>query len=112
MYNLIIVVVVAIFLYAVFTGRIFEGFNDTQGKFCLDCHGKNFNSCLTCFNCGYAVDKNGQKGCIPGDHKGPYNKERLARWYYNDPWSYNVPKRSSRETCSQDNYPGVYLWSS
>lgn len=73
--------------------NIKEGFNEEVGNFCLECHGKNFNQCLSCFNCGWAKDKHGNGTCIGGDVLGPFNYERVARWYVGDPF-YRMQERN------------------
>lgn len=64
-----------------------EGYNEQTGQFCLSCKDKTINQCLNCFNCGFCVDKWGNSRCVGGDHKGPYNFEKCAYWYHNDPYS-------------------------
>jgi hypothetical protein len=68
--------------------HLIEKFNDQSGRFCPDCRNKTFNECLRCFNCGWCVDKDGNSGCVGGDHNGPYNYENCAKWYYIDPFTY------------------------
>lgn len=65
-----------------------EGFNEQAGQFCTTCSGKTFNQCSDCFNCGFCVDQFGNGSCIGGDHKGPWNKERCARWYSGNPYTF------------------------
>ena len=76
-----------------------EGYNNQTGRFCISCANKTINQCLECFNCGWCVDKWGNSGCIGGDHKGPYNFENCARWYYSDPWTYMM-QRNKNYKCS------------
>lgn len=84
--GLLVICLIIYYLYSPY----YEGFNDKYGQFCLDCKDKTFNECLTCANCGFAVDKDGNSACIGGDVNGPYNFEDAARWYYNDPYSYMI----------------------
>lgn len=70
-----------------YSGQKKEHFNEQVGKFCTECHNKTFNQCLSCFNCGFGIDKFGNSACIGGDHNGPFNYEEVALWYYGDPWS-------------------------
>ena len=72
-----------------------EGFNNQAGRFCLKCRGKTFNQCVGCFNCGFCVDKYGRGQCIGGDHKGPFNFERCARWYSGDPYTFMMQKNAN-----------------
>lgn len=69
-----------------------EQFNDTVGRFCYDCSGKNFNQCLNCANCGYCIDRYGNSSCVPGDHNGPYNCDDCGFWYHGDDWSYALQR--------------------
>lgn len=71
-----------------------EPFNEEVGQFCKTCRGKTFNQCLGCFNCGFCVDKWGNGGCIGGDHKGPFNFERCAKWYSGDPYSFMMQQNA------------------
>jgi hypothetical protein len=80
-------------LFGILNKNVKEGFNEQVGNLCLDCYGKNFNQCLNCFNCGWAVDRNGNGTCIGGDVLGPYNYERVARWYSGDPF-YRMQERN------------------
>lgn len=75
-----------------------EGFNDQTGQFCQTCRGKTLNQCLSCFNCGFCVDRWGNSGCIGGDHKGPYNFERCYKWYHTDPWAHAL-NRNAKYGC-------------
>lgn len=86
---LLVLIIAVIFWY-----NGVEHFNEKTGQLCLDCEGKTFNECLTCNNCGFAVDKDGNSACIGGDVNGPYNYEDAARWYYNDPYSYMIQKNA------------------
>ena len=72
-----------------------EHFNDKVGTLCLSCSDKTVNQCMDCFNCGFCEDQFGNSKCIAGDHKGPYNFEDCAKWYYNDPFSYMIKKNGS-----------------
>lgn len=62
------------------TENTLEGYNDQTGRFCITCAGKTFNQCLSCFNCGYCIDKYGNGQCVGGDHRGPYNMEECYNW--------------------------------
>lgn len=82
---LTLAIIVAALLFT-YTGKT-EHFNESSGQLCLDCHGKNFNQCLQCFNCVYGIDRFNQGFCVPGDMHGPYNNEEFVRWYHRDPLS-------------------------
>jgi len=85
--TLAIIVTALLFTY---TGKK-EHFNETSGKLCLDCNGKNFNQCLGCFNCTFLYDRFGNGFCTGGDvNNGPYNNEEYVMAYYNDPWAQKV----------------------
>ena len=97
-YWIVVVVVVLLLLTGVFqqgVDYVTEGFNNQAGQFCTTCAGKTFNQCSGCFNCGYCVDRYGNGGCIGGDHKGPYNFERCARWYSGDPYAYMLQRNKN-----------------
>jgi hypothetical protein len=70
-----------------------------QGKLCTSCMGKNINSCLDCFNCGYCVDDWGNGRCVPGDYKGPYNKESCKYYIQGDPYA-TMMERNRNYKCS------------
>ena len=81
-----LLLVVAVILLLMLTMN-FERFNNTSGRFCPDCNGKNINQCLSCFSCGYCVDKYGNAKCVSGDHKGPHNLENCKYWYSGNEFS-------------------------
>lgn len=83
----LLIIIVFVLICKYYPMRSTENFGSYTGQFCLDCKNKDLNQCISCFNCGYFVDHYGNHGCIPGDHKGPYNREEAALWYYGDPWS-------------------------
>lgn len=82
-----LLIIIVFVLLTKYYPKTTENFGSDTGQFCLDCKNKNLNQCVNCFNCGYFVDNYGNHGCIPGDHKGPYNREEALIWYYGDPWS-------------------------
>lgn len=98
---IILVIIVALFFLLQMdnTYVAIEGYNDQTGQFCTTCKGKTMNQCFQCFNCGWAIDEWGNSGCIGGDHKGPYNFERVAKWYHTDPWT-TMQQRNNNYRCS------------
>lgn len=77
-----------------------EAFNEQTGRYCYTCSDKTPNQCLNCFNCGFAIDQFGNSMCLGGDMYGPHNKEKVARWYYGDPFQRTIE--------NNDNYKCSY----
>ena len=97
LYILLWIIIVGILLHILnsflFTAKAeTEPFNDETGRFCSSCRGKTPNQCFRCFNCGFCVNKNGEGGCIGGDHTGPYNFEKCEAWYHTDPYSFMMQR--------------------
>ena len=84
---IIFIILILLCFYIYCNKKTNEYFNEQSGKFCPSCSNKTFNQCLSCFNCGFCVDKWGNSNCIGGDLNGGYNKEKCAFWYYIDPYS-------------------------
>jgi len=70
-----------------------------SGKLCGDCAGRNLNSCLDCFDCGYCIDDWGNGRCVPGDYKGPYNHENCKYYLQGDPYR-TMLERNRNYKCS------------
>jgi hypothetical protein len=105
LYIALCVIIVFVYIYKLYMNaniHATEGYNDQVGQFCRDCSGKTFNQCLSCFNCGWCVDKYGNSGCIGGDQNGPYNYESCAKWYHGDPW-YAMNEKKNREISKCNN---------
>lgn len=100
---IIIIIIILFVIYLLFwnknTNVNAEHFNEESGRFCRTCSEKTPNQCLSCFNCGFCVDKWGNSKCIGGDVNGPYNFEECAFWYYIDPYS-RMKENNDRYTCS------------
>lgn len=65
----------------------FSHFNRTNGTYCYTCANKNYNECVSCFNCGWCVDKWGNGSCIGATVAGgPMNNERCELLYFTDPF--------------------------
>ncbi len=96
--NIIIVILALLVIYYLYnkhTQTSVEGYNDQAGKMCTTCNGKTPNQCLSCFNCGWCVDKWGSSGCIGGTHQGPFNFERCAKWTSGDPFAYMMQRNAN-----------------
>jgi hypothetical protein len=98
---IVIIIVILTILTWTYYGNNVEGFNDHYGTLCGDCSNKTFGECKTCFNCIWCVDKWGNGKCIGGDNvSGPYNKEKCARIYTNDPF-YRAKENNDNYNCRQ-----------
>jgi len=82
------------------TNPTVEGYNDENGRFCLDCHDKNLSSCLSCFNCGWCQNADGTGKCIGATiAAGAANNERCGRLMMGDPWAAMI-ERNRNYKCS------------
>jgi len=102
--NIILIIITLFIIFSVNlmikTKPINEGLNEQVGRFCYTCSNKNYNDCLSCFNCGYCFDEFGNRQCIGGDYRGPYNfekcgiwksgKSKCNIWKSGDPYSYMI----------------------
>ena len=96
---ILLVLVLALILLSANKQTMMEGFNEQTGRFCPTCRHKTPNQCMSCFNCGFCVDKFGNSKCIGGDIYGPYNYEKCAYWHYGDPYS-RMMYNNSNYRCS------------
>ena len=87
-----LIIIIIIFILWKYSNKKVEGYNDQTGRYCLSCRNRTKNQCTRCFNCGYAADRSGKGVCIGGDHKGPFNYEKVTRWYHGDPFSYMLQR--------------------
>lgn len=94
----LIILLIIIIIYLIKDNYVIniEGFNGQTGRFCYTCQNKTYNQCMSCFNCGWCEDDKGNGQCIGGDHRGPWNYERCAKWSNGDPYSYMLERKKRK----------------
>lgn len=84
--SLIIIVILILYMLVYSQPLYNEGFESfySQG-YCKDCNRYGWrgeSDCMSCGNCGWCIDPNGNGSCVAGDAGGPHFAD-CVRYFYN-----------------------------
>jgi len=95
-YSLVVITLTIVYLIMCSFSKNEEGFyggygggpdDDYEGgpAYCQDCNRRGqlgMNACMSCNNCGWCIDPNGNGSCVLGDNRGPYFAD-CVQYYFN-----------------------------
>ena len=88
----IIFLILIMYLLAYSRPLVNEGFEaDFYPSYC-DCNQAGWDgqqACMSCNNCGWCIDPNGNGSCVQGDNRGPYFAD-CVQYYYNGEFGVSV----------------------